>query len=148
MNYEIRPIEPNDFPALIELFQGLADFENASDKMLNTVATMEAEQDYVRGFVVETEDGTLAGYATYFITYHTWVGKCMYMDDLFVKDSLRGAGLGRSLMEVVINVSKVEGCKSLRWQVTKGNAPAEAFYEKLGATITDAQANCDLKLEH
>lgn len=42
---------------------------------------MEAESDYIHGFVILNEKTEIIGYATYFYAYYTWIGKSMSMDD-------------------------------------------------------------------
>ena len=35
----------------------------------------------------------------YYFAYYTWVGKTLYLDDLYVKESYRGNGLGTPFNE-------------------------------------------------
>lgn len=145
MSHRIRKIEVHDFPTLLELFEEFAHFEKTPEKMTNTLERLEAEQDFLKGFIVE-ESGKTVGYCTYFFTYHTWTGKCIYLDDLYVKPGSRGKGLGAMLMQEVIDKGKNEGCTQLRWQVSRWNTPAIDFYDKLGAAIEDVEMNCTLSL--
>jgi GNAT superfamily N-acetyltransferase len=147
MEIQIRNAEESDFAQLLELFKEFAEFEKLPERMVNTPERMAEEKDYLRGFVAETNDKRIVGYATFFFTYYTWFGKCLYMDDLYVKPDFRANGIGKRLMKSVIEFGKSSGCHKLRWQVSKWNKPAVEFYKSLGATIDDIERNCDLMLD-
>ena len=70
----------------------------------------------------------------------------MYVDDLFVKNSFRNKGIGKQLLNAVINMAKENGCKKVRWQVSDWNTNAIDFYKSLGAEINNTERNCDLVL--
>jgi GNAT superfamily N-acetyltransferase len=146
MKFTIREIKKKDFPELIEIFQEFAEFEKLPDMMINSVEQMETESDFIHGFVVVDEEMRIIGYATYFYAYYTWIGKSMYMDDLYVKRDFRGNGLGTKLIKKVIEKAKSDKCNKLRWQVSEWNQPAIDFYKNLGATIDSVESNCDLSL--
>jgi GNAT superfamily N-acetyltransferase len=146
MKFTIREIKKKDFPELIEIFQEFAEFEKLPDMMINSVEQMETESDFIHGFVVVDEEMRIIGYATYFYAYYTWIGKSMYMDDLYVKRDFRGNGLGTKLIKKVIEKAKSDKCNKLRWQVSEWNQPAIDFYKNLGATIDSVESNCDLRL--
>jgi GNAT superfamily N-acetyltransferase len=146
MDFTIRNIERKDYPELIEIFHEFAEFEKLPDKMLNSVEQMETESDFINGFVVLNEIDRIIGYVTYFFAYYTWIGKSMYMDDLYVKREFRGKGLGTKLINKVIEKAKSEKCNKLRWQVSEWNQPAIDFYKNLGATVDGVESNCDLSL--
>jgi GNAT superfamily N-acetyltransferase len=144
MNIKIRKIEESDFAQLISLFHEFAIFEKSPEKMTNSLEQMIKEKEYLNGFVVFSDKNEIIGYATFFFTYHTWIGKSLYMDDLYIKQEYRSAGIGSKLINKVIDFAKTEKCKKLRWQVSEWNKPAIGFYEKLGAKIDNVQMNCDL----
>ncbi|MDH6307879.1 GNAT superfamily N-acetyltransferase [Dysgonomonas sp. PFB1-18] len=148
MNISIQPIAESDFEELVSLFQEFAIFEKLPDKMTNSVSKMKAEKEYLKGFTARDENGNLTGYVTYFYAYYTWVGKSLYMDDLYVREKYRGNGIGSSLIKRVITVAETENCNRLRWQVSHWNQPAIKFYESLGAEINKTEMNCDLVFEN
>ena len=147
MDIVIREAEKTDFIQILQLFREFAAFEKQPDAVTNSVERMIKEKDHFNCFVAETNDKRIIGYATYFFTYYTWVGKCLYMDDLYVKPEFRAKGIGKRLMNSVIEFAKSSGCHKLRWQVSKWNKPAVEFYQSLGATIDDIERNCDLMLD-
>lgn len=143
MSYHIRTATEADFEAILGLIKELAAFEKASEQVINTVEQMKAEQDLFSCFVVEAEDGSIIGMALYYLVYYTWVGKSLYLDDLYVQQTYRGQGIGTKLLNQLFAVAQKEGCKRVRWQVLDWNEPAIALYKKAGATIDGAWCNCD-----
>ena len=146
MEFTIREIEKKDYPELIEIFHEFAEFEKLPDNMVNSVEQMKTESDFINGFVVLNENKKIIGYVTYFYAYYTWIGKSMYMDDIYVKKDFRGNGLGTKLIKKVIEKAKSDKCNKLRWQVSEWNQPAIDFYKNLGATVDGVESNCDLSL--
>ena len=112
--------------------------------MINSVEKMLREKDLFHCFVAENAANEIVGYVTYFFGYYTWVGKSLYMDDLYVRPQYRGQGLGTRLIERVITLGKAAECYKLRWQVSAWNKPAIEFYRRLGAEIDGTEQNCDL----
>ncbi len=144
MTVTIRKIEEYDFPVLIFLFKEFALFEKLPGKMTNSVEQMMKEKEYLTGFVAVNAADEILGYVTYFFGYYTWIGKSLYMDDLYVRPDFRGAGVGTKLINEVIAFAKAENCKKLRWQVSEWNQPAIDFYKSLGANVDAVESNCDL----
>jgi len=147
MDITISPITEKDFEDLVFLFKEFATFEKMPDLMKNSVEKMIKEKDLLKGFTARDEKVNLAGYVTYFFAYYTWVGKSLYMDDLYVREQYRGKGIGSQLINKVISLAKTEDCNRLRWQVSNWNHPAIKFYESLGAEINKTEMNCDLIFE-
>ena len=144
MTVTIRKIDERDFLVLISLFKEFALFEKLPEKMTNSVEQMLREKEYLTGFVAVNDVDEIVGYATYFFGYYTWIGKSLYMDDLYVRPDFRGAGVGAKLISEVIAFAKAENCKKLRWQVSEWNQPAIDFYKSLGANVDAVESNCDL----
>lgn len=147
MTIKIRSAAESDFAQIIELFKEFAVFEKLPDKMTNSVEQMLKEKEYFNCFVAENEDKVILGYSTYFFSYHTWIGKSLYMDDLYVKENYRNKGIGRRLLESIIEFAKKEECNKVRWQVSNWNKNGQEFYKKMGAEIDDVELNCDLILQ-
>ena len=148
MNITIRPVEENDFPRIIELIKEFATFEKHPEMVTNSVEQMFDEKEYFHAFVVENESKKLVGYATYFFSYPTWIGKSLYMDDLYIVPEYRKQGLGMKLIQTLIDFAKASSCKKMYWQVSNWNHPAISFYESLDAIIDRNKYNCDLKLNY
>lgn len=145
-NIRISKITESDFKGLEFLFREFATFENLAERMTNSVQQMIREKDFICGFTAKDEDGNIVGYATCFFAYYTWVGKSLYMDDLYVREQYRGMGVGSALIKKVIDYAREHDCNKIRWQVSDWNAPAIDFYKHLGAVIDNVERNCDILL--
>lgn len=147
MSIAIRKVEEADFPQLINLFQEFAEFQKTPDRMTNTLEQMQKEKDHFEAFVAVNAEDKIVGYGTWFFTYHTWVGKSLYMDDLYVSPAYRGTGLGRRLFESVLGVAKEGSCHRMRWLVSDWNINAQEFYKKIGASLDHTEMHCELVIK-
>ncbi len=143
MEVKIREGVEKDYRAILSLVKELATFERSPDKVTNSVECMKEEKQYFQSIVAESTNGEIVGMAVFFFAYYTWVGKSLYVDDIYVKKSCRGKKIGTKLLKEVFKVAKKENCKRVRWQVLNWNKSAIDFYKKCGATIDDGWLNCD-----
>lgn len=141
-DYCIRRGEEKDFEAVLSMIKDLALFEKAPEQVTNSVEQMKKDKDYFELFVVEKDQGIVA-MALYYFTYFTWVGKSLYLDDLYVKPDHRGQGIGQQLIKEIFKIAQSEDCSRLRWQVLDWNEPAIELYDKLGAKLDGEWINCD-----
>ena len=147
-NIKIRAATEDDFPIVLSLIKELAALEKAPrEAVKNSVEQMKKEKGIFHCLLAETGDGAIAGMAVYFFAYFTWVGKSLYLDDIFVKEKFRKRNIGTSLLLRIFEVAIAEGCKRVRWQVLKWNRPAIEFYRKHGAEINDEWLNCTFSSE-
>ncbi len=114
--------------------------------MTNSQERMKEEQEHLNFLVAETPTRKIIGYLAFFECYFTWSGKGIQMDDLYVQPEFRGMGLGKQLMEYLMAYAKKKGCHSVKWQVSRWNEKAVAFYRLIGAKITDEELECELKV--
>lgn len=147
MNVTIRKFRKKDIPAIHSLIVELAVFEKAPDKVLNSAEQMLDEMQYFECFVAETGQGEIVGMALFYPAYYTWVGKSLYLDDLVIKESWRGRGIGTRLLDRVIQEAKQRGVKRLRWQVLDWNKKAIDLYERYGCEIDGEWLNCDMAFD-
>ena len=142
MEILIRSGEEKDLPAVMELIRELAGFERAPEAVTNSAERMVKEQPYFR-FEVAEKDGGIIGMALWFFAYFTWVGKSLYLDDIYVKPAFRGQKIGTRLLRRVFGIARAEGCQRLRWQVLDWNEHAIRLYKRAGARISSEWLNCD-----
>ena len=145
MNLTIRKAVEKDFPAILSLIKELASFQGLQEKVLNSVEQMKADREIFQCFLAENENREIIGMASYFFAYYTWVGKSLFLDDLYVKETYRGQKAGSMLLEKIFEVARLENCNRIRWLVSDWNKPAIAFYKKIGATIDEEIFVCDLE---
>ena len=77
----------------------------------------------------------------YFFSYSTWKGKCVYLEDLYVKESYRSEGIGQILFDAVVAVAREQKVARMDWQVLDWNAPAIKFYRKNNAGLDPSWIN-------
>jgi predicted N-acetyltransferase YhbS len=142
MTFNIRNASEADFPAVLSLIRELAEFERAPEKVTNSVKQMKIEKDLFQCLVAEADTGEIVGMAIYFYAYFTWVGKSLYLDDIYVRQAFRKQKIGTELLRKVFEIANTEDCKRVRWQVLKWNQPAIQMYLKSGAEIDDEWLNC------
>jgi GNAT superfamily N-acetyltransferase len=96
-----------------------------------------AEQPIIRVLIAEWS-GEPVGFALYFFNFSTFVGRPgLYLEDLFVRSSMRGKGIGLQLLAELAQIAEARGCGRMEWAVLTWNTPAIRFYESLGAERKD-----------
>ena len=134
--HNIRLATPSDAERLVELIVEHAQFENEAyspdgklEKIRACLASVPAPFNCL---VVDTENG-VQGYCTYMSQYDSWYGEPhMSVDALFLRESLRGASIGKALMQRVKDEAQRLGYKSVRLITPSDNTSAIKFYERLG----------------
>ena len=145
MDITVRTAQDKDFKSIIQLINEFALIQKKPERVSNTAALMAEEKDSFNCLVAEL-DGQIVGYAIFFICYYSWIGKSLYLDDLYVSEQYRSHKVGSSLLEKVIEEAKSKNCKKVRWQVSNWNEKTIDFYRDFGATIGDLEINCDLAI--
>jgi GNAT superfamily N-acetyltransferase len=136
----IRRIRPDDVEAAVGLAYELAEYERAPDECHLTAPQLHealfGAAPKLFGHVAEV-DGEVVGFAVWFLNYSTWRGvHGIYLEDLFVRDSQRGSGLGKALLAALAAECVANGYARLEWSVLDWN-PATEFYKALGAVAMD-----------
>ena len=137
----IVPATERDVPLLHTFIRELADYE----RLLQEVSA--TDDDLRRTLfgsrpaaeaVIAYENDTPAGFALFFPNYSTFLARSgLYLEDLFVRPSFRGRGIGRRLLGHVAALAVARGCGRLEWRVLDWNDKALRFYRSLGARPLD-----------
>lgn len=150
MDFTIRSAKKEDLSAVLSLIKELALYEKEPQEV--TITLEELEQD---GFgdhplywiiLAENESGIL-GMSFYYIRYSTWKGKCLYLEDIVVREEIRGQGIGKVLFEETIKKAKDMHAKLMTWQVLDWNEPAINFYKKFNAELDNEWINGKLRFD-
>lgn len=141
----IRDASITDFDAVYALNQEFARLYKSEDKLTLTKEQLIADRDLFHCRVAEV-GGKVVGFSTCFMAYYTWVGKALYLDDLFVTESHRDQNIGDKLLNDVIEKAGELNCVRVVWQVSDWNKKAQAFYKRKGAIIERGELNCVYRL--
>ena len=136
----IRRGTKTDMKAVLELIRELAVFEKEPDAVVLTVADLErdgfGENPLFYTFVAEV-DGEIVGMTLYYYRYSTWKGRTIHLEDLIVKEKMRGTGLGFALYTKIMEQGKADNVRRIEWNVLDWNTPAVEFYKKSGAKVLE-----------
>jgi len=134
---KLRPATPEDAPLILQFIRELAEYEREPNAAVATEADIlrHAFSEHPLIHVVLAEwEGQPAGFALYFFNFSTWQGKPgLYLEDLFVRPSFRGFGIGKALLKHLARIAVDRGCTRYVWQVLDWNEPSIKFYEAMGA---------------
>ena len=138
---KVRVATPGDVALVHGLMRGLAVYEKLEHALVSTEADL-AEALFgahpACEAIVAEIDGKPVGFALFFRTYSTFVGKPgLYLEDLFVVPEARGKGAGKALLARLAAITVERGYARLEWAVLDWNEPAIGFYKSLGAVPMD-----------
>ena len=140
----IREAKIGDEGAIHGLISELALYEKAPDEVTNTVEKLHVDLFVDRvceALVVENEEQEVVGFALYYQSYSTWKGRCLYLEDFYVKPDFRRGGIGSRLFTEVVEIAKKWEVKRMDWQVLDWNEPAIEFYKKHQAILDPEWVN-------
>lgn len=117
---------------LAELFTLESDFKPDREKQISGLRTILDEPELGKLFVLRV-DGKVAGMANALFTISTAEGgRALLLEDVIVNRDYRGRGLGRQLVEHVLNWAKLRGIVRITLLADRDNQAALDFYHRLG----------------
>ena len=137
MTIAIRFGEPGDVDTIAELIRALSRYEKLEHEVVMTPERLEhtlfGSRPYAETLIAE-EDGEPVGFALFFHNYSTFLAQPgVYLEDLYVRESERGKGIGKALLSRLAAIAVERNCGRLEWSVLDWNVDAIGFYERLGA---------------
>ena len=141
--FVLRHATVRDVPQLLQLIQGLAEYERLTHLVECTQERLHdalfGAQPSAQALIAWTRPPAAiaaAGFALYFHNFSTFLGrKGLYLEDLYVRPDYRGQGCGTALLTALARLACDRGCGRFEWAVLDWNTGAQRFYESLGATV-------------
>jgi GNAT superfamily N-acetyltransferase len=136
-DFSIRQAQPGDEICILGLIRELAEYERLAHEVTTSPGLL-AEHLFgdhsVAEAVLAERDGQALGFALFFRNFSTFLGRPgLYLEDLYVRESCRGQGIGRALLGRLAGLARERGYGRMEWSVLDWNKPAIDFYESLGA---------------
>ena len=141
-NLTIRPVEARDLRALADLVGSLARHHGDVARVTQAGLARDClgQAPWLQVLVAEHHGG-LVGYAALCPRARMQFGeRGMDLHHLFVHRPLRGQGVGQTLVEAAVTLSRRLGASFLTVAAEPGNEKAQDFYETAGFARRDAQA--------
>ena len=136
----IRASAISDVPLLLRFFREFAEYERQPGAVVIEEETLIRDgfgaRPKFRSLIAEW-DGQAIGYALFFDIYSSFKGSGIFLEDLFVRETFRGRGIGRALLSQVARIARQEGSYGIRWEVFGWNESAIKFYKSLGGEFFD-----------
>ena len=144
----IRSATQNDVSLILEFIKKKAEFDRGIGAFDGRIhATKQSLQESLfdgptnrHAYVLFVEiDGQPVGFALYYFRFSSFAGRpSLWLDDLYVDSQYRSFGAGKMLIEHLKQVAHDEKCTHMSWTADAENVKGLAFYERLGATITQS----------
>ena len=136
----IRASAISDVPLLLRFFREFAEYERQPGAVVIEEETLIRDgfgaRPKFRSLIAEW-DGQAIGYALFFDIYSSFKGSGIFLEDLFVRETFRGRGIGRALLSHLARIARQEGSYGIRWEVFGWNESAIKFYKSLGGEFFD-----------
>src|SRR5690349_8393958 len=146
MSLNIRRVRPGEAGLVLAFIRELADYEKLAHEVEATEADIadalfnERPQLYC---AIAEWNGEPVGFAVWFANFSTFSGRPgIYLEDLYVRPSHRGRGLGKALLIHLARQCVANGWSRLQWAVLDWNTPSIEFYKSLGAVLMDEWTVC------
>ncbi len=138
---EVRPAVPDDIAPVLDMVRELAEFEHLSDQVVATEADYQESlfgANPVAEALVAEFDGQLVGYAIFFSTFSTFIGRSgLWLEDLYVRPEYRKQGIGKKLLKAGGARAAERGSGRYEWSVLDWNQNAIDLYTQVGGEILD-----------
>lgn len=148
MNVSIVPLDHAREPALLEMWRAYQAFYGVSDvdEARNRAHIAEIRENPALGHIhVALVEGAPAGFSTLYYTFaSTRACKVAILNDLFVLEERRRAGVGRALLEHALGFARERGLRYVRWSTAESNTAAQALYERYAAPTLWKLYNVDV----
>jgi len=140
MKNRIRSAEKKDLDILVDL---MGEFYNESGFKLDKTRSRDAFKHLISNsslgnvWLFEEED-TPVGYMVLTLCFSMeYGGKDAFLDDLFIKNKYRGAGLGKKALKMFFETCKKLDVCAVHVEVGRSNIEAKGLYKRFGFKDND-----------
>jgi GNAT superfamily N-acetyltransferase len=134
LNLTIRALQEKDKSQWLKLWAGYLEFYKSTISSEQTELTWKRlinNEQKMFGFVAETEE-VIIGFTHCLFRPSTWTETdYCYLEDLYVDPNIRGKGIGRALMDRVIELAKEKNSKRVYWTTQEFNKTARVLYDSI-----------------
>ena len=134
MSITIRALQEKDKNQWLKLWAGYLEFYKSTISSEQTELTWRRlinNEQKMFGFVAETEE-VIIGFTHCLFRPSTWTETdYCYLEDLYVDPNIRGKGIGRALMDRVIELAKEKKSKRVYWTTQEFNKTARVLYDSI-----------------
>lgn len=132
---KIRPLEPNDFPEWLPLWDGNNLGHRNEEVTTETWARLTDPASQVNGLGA-FDGGTMVGLVHYIIHPTTgYIEHVCYMQDVWVDPERRGQGIAKKLVQALVKIGNKEKWARMHWFAENNNEAAQALYKNLGVKL-------------
>jgi GNAT superfamily N-acetyltransferase len=143
----LHQAEPGDFDALVEMLAEMArslsmerrlwitraDIPDRAARLDRLRGALFGDRPLIEALILEVE-AQPAGFCTFHTSFSTFRGQTgLFLEDLFVRESLQKQGLGGHLMARLAAIARKRDCYRIVWHVPADDHALQRFYRNLGA---------------
>ena len=133
MNYQIRPMQPEDGEKVIEIFEeGIAGGNATFDQSAPSWEVWDQKFFNVCRFVLETEDHEILGWAALQPVSNRDCFKGVAEISIYMKNAAQGKGFGSMLLKKLVLDSEEHQFWTLQSGIFPENEPSIIIHKKLG----------------
>ena len=155
----VRPATSDDSQAIAALWESLVAYHQALDEDLPR-AVLDGGEIYVQRMIYRADDpntlvlvaeieGRVVGYVLGAVVdlvpdmFEREI--CGFIADIFVEKDYRRLGIGRLLMDTMIDWFQSQGVRYYEWYVAAYNLDARAFWREMGGRELMVRMRCAIK---
>jgi GNAT superfamily N-acetyltransferase len=142
MPLEIRPAKKGEAALVLSFVRELAEYHevDATEALIDAALFGPNPNTFCE---IAEWNGEPVGFALWFLNFSSFTGRNgIYLEDLFVRSSHRGRGIGAALLSHLARRCVAEGWTRLEWSVLDWNKSAIDFYKAIGASLLTDWTTC------
>ena len=132
MSIEVRPVRDGDFFAWLDLYAKYAEFYETelTDQKALVLWSWLTDPDHEESGYVAVDGDRIVGLANVREFARPLEGdRGLFLDDLFVAEDARGAGVGGLLIQTMRELAEQRGLGVVQWITAQDNATAQKLYD-------------------